>query len=88
VVTVFHGPSPSLLGIFGALPGFGILAAVPFAPYVADNIGRRNGSIVGILIIIMGALLQAFPPASHPLSMYIAGTVSCLYENFLLADYI
>jgi MFS family permease len=64
--TVFHYPMGSLLGIFGAMPGFGGLAVLPFAPYLADCFGRRNGTALDCLFILMGALLQAFPPPSHP----------------------
>lgn len=62
-----------MLGIFGAMPGFGGLAVLPFAPYVADYFGRRNGTALGCLLILMGALLQAFPPASNPNAMYLTG---------------
>ncbi|KAJ9636856.1 hypothetical protein H2201_006476 [Coniosporium apollinis] len=69
----FHHPTGALLGIYGAIPGFGGLAVLPFAPYIADYFGRRNGTALGCVIIIMGALLQSFPPASNPKAMYLAG---------------
>lgn len=70
---VFNHPMGSLLGIFGAIPGFGGLAVLPFAPYVADYFGRRNGTALGCLFVLLGALLQAFPPASNPNAMYLTG---------------
>jgi MFS family permease len=71
--TVFNHPIGSTLGIYGAMPGFGGLAVLMFAPYIADNVGRRNGTAIGCLFVILGALLQAFPPASNPAPMYLAG---------------
>ncbi|KAL2106500.1 hypothetical protein VUR80DRAFT_6646 [Thermomyces stellatus] len=55
------------------MPGFGGLAVLLFTPYIADYAGRRNGTAIGNLLVILGALLQAFPPASNPKAMYIAG---------------
>lgn len=71
--TFFHSPTGSLLGLYGAMPGFGGLAVLPFAPYIADYCGRRNGTALGNLFILLGAFIQAFPPASNPKGMYIAG---------------
>jgi len=73
VITVFNHPVGSTLGIYGAMPGFGGLAVLMFAPYIADNLGRRNGTAIGCLFVLLGALLQAFPPASNPAPMYLAG---------------
>jgi MFS family permease len=69
----FRHPTGSLLGIYGAMPGFGGLVVLLFAPYIADYLGRRNGTAVGCLFVVLGALLQAFPPASSPKAMYLAG---------------
>lgn len=70
---VFHNPKSAKLGILGAMPGFGGLASLPFAPYIADKLGRRNGTAIGCLFVILGALIQSFPPASNPVPMYLAG---------------
>ena len=69
----FSHPVGSRLGIFGAMPGFGGLVVLIFAPYIADILGRRMGTAIGCLFIIMGSLVQSFPPASHPEAMYLAG---------------
>ncbi|KAL3419463.1 hexose transporter protein [Phlyctema vagabunda] len=69
----FHHPTGSLLGIYGAMPGFGGLAVLPFAPYVADILGRKKGTAVGCIFIIMGAMIQAFPRADNPRPMFLAG---------------
>lgn len=55
------------------MPGFGQLGILVLAPYIADGLGRRNGTAIGCLIVIFGSLLQSFPPASNPLPMYLAG---------------
>jgi MFS family permease len=73
IIIVFDHPVGSTLGIFGAVPGFGGLAVLPFAPYIADNLGRRNGTAIGCLFVLLGALLQTFPPLSNPRPMYLAG---------------
>ena len=69
-------------GSLWRLPGFGGLAVLPFAPYIADYFGRRNGTALGCLIVIMGAILQSFPPASNPKSMYLAGKPQTLTAIF------
>ncbi len=55
------------------MPGFGGLAVLPFVPFIADGFGRRHGTALGCLFILMGALLQSFPPASNAEPMYLAG---------------
>ncbi|EFX02239.1 hexose transporter [Grosmannia clavigera kw1407] len=69
----FHHPRSSRLGIFGAIPGFGGLFILFFAPYVADILGRRSAIAVGCLFVILGGLLQTFPPAHNPNAMYLTG---------------
>ena len=58
-------PEGSRLGIFGAMPGFGGLFVLLFAPYVADGLGRKKGTAVGCVIVIVGALMQCFPQNGH-----------------------
>lgn len=72
-VDFFNNPQGSLLGLYGAMPGFGGLAVLLIAPYIADYLGRRNGTALGNFFVLLGALLQAFPPASDPKAMYLAG---------------
>ncbi|KAI8168761.1 Lactose permease [Colletotrichum sp. SAR 10_70] len=57
----FDHPTGSRLGIFGAMPGFGGLFVLLFAPYIADGLGRKTGTAVGCVFVVTGALLQAFP---------------------------
>ena len=70
---VFNNPTGSVLGLYGAMPGFGGLVVLLCAPYVADYMGRRNGTLLGNIFVLLGALLQAFPPAGNPKAMYLAG---------------
>jgi MFS family permease len=55
------------------MPGFGGLASLIFAPYIADGLGRRHGTAIGCVIVLLGALIQSFPPADNPVPMYLAG---------------
>lgn len=73
---VFDHPEGSRLGIFGAMPGFGGLFVLLFAPYVADGLGRKKGTAIGCTIVIIGALMQCFPQKSHGArrdALYLAG---------------
>jgi len=72
-LTDFGHPTGAKLGLYGAMPGFGGLVVLLFAPYIADYAGRRNGTAIGCLFILLGALIQAFPPASNPGPMYLVG---------------
>lgn len=47
------------------MPGFGGLFVLLFAPYVADGLGRKKGTAIGCLIVIIGALMQCFPQKDH-----------------------
>ncbi|WQF77407.1 Putative major facilitator, sugar transporter, major facilitator superfamily [Colletotrichum destructivum] len=71
----FDHPSGSRLGIFGAMPGFGGLFVLLFAPYVADGLGRKWGTAIGCIIVIFGALLQSFPVGAGARrdAMYLVG---------------
>ncbi|PSN59655.1 general substrate transporter [Corynespora cassiicola Philippines] len=71
--TFFHHPTGSRLGLLGAFPGFGGFAVLLFTPYVADLLGRRLGTAIGCLIVILGAIIQAFPKKSDPDAMFLAG---------------
>ncbi len=69
----FGHPLEGRLCLIGAIPGFGGLAVLIFVPYLADGLGRKWGTAIGCLIVIMGALIQSFPPANNPDPMYLAG---------------
>ncbi|KAK2016813.1 general substrate transporter [Colletotrichum eremochloae] len=71
----FDRPSGSRLGIFGAMPGFGGLFVLLFAPYIADGLGRKRGTAIGCIVVIFGSLLQFFPggAGSRRDSIYLVG---------------
>ncbi|KAI8681111.1 MFS domain-containing protein [Fusarium keratoplasticum] len=54
----FDNPSGSVLGIVSTIQVIGGIAALPFAPMLADRLGRRHGILTGSLIIIAGAGIQ------------------------------
>lgn len=55
------------------MPGFGGLAVLAFAPYIADILGGKTGTGIGCLFIFMGALIQAFPYSRHPGPTFLSG---------------
>ncbi|KAI9167827.1 Lactose permease [Paramyrothecium foliicola] len=72
----FGNPTGSRLGIFGAMPGFGGLFVLLFAPYIADGFGRKRGTAIGAAFVVFGALLQVFAsssPDSKRDGMYLSG---------------
>ncbi|SPO01047.1 related to hexose transporter protein [Cephalotrichum gorgonifer] len=74
--TYFDEPTGSRLGIFGAIPGFGGLFVLLFAPYIADGLGRKKGTAIGCAFVIFGSLLQCFPrqgDGPRRDAMYLAG---------------
>ncbi|KAJ4190377.1 hypothetical protein NW755_005518 [Fusarium falciforme] len=54
----FDHPSGSVLGIVSTIQVIGGIAALPFAPMLADRLGRRYGILIGSLIILAGAGIQ------------------------------
>ncbi|KAJ4152462.1 hypothetical protein NW754_004258 [Fusarium falciforme] len=54
----FDHPSGSVLGIVSTIQVIGGIAALPFAPMLADRLGRRHGILIGSLIIVAGAGIQ------------------------------
>jgi len=59
---------PGMLGFVNSCYQLGSIFAVPFAPWVANNYGRRWSIMLGSVIMVVGALLQGF--AQH-VAMYI-----------------
>ncbi|KAF3034161.1 hypothetical protein E8E12_004986 [Didymella heteroderae] len=69
----FHHPTGSRLGLLGAFPGFGGFAVLLFTPYIADILGRRMGTAIGCVLVIVGSIIQALPQANNPDAMFLAG---------------
>jgi len=68
VTSDFH-PNDHQLGLLNAIMSAGSLVAIPFTPYAADILGRRMGILTGVLIMILGVILQSI---SISLAMFIA----------------
>ncbi|KAJ4340563.1 hypothetical protein N0V95_007487 [Ascochyta clinopodiicola] len=50
--------------------GFAVLL---FTPYIADILGRRMGTAIGCILVIIGSIIQALPQARNPDAMFLAG---------------
>ncbi|KDQ55623.1 hypothetical protein JAAARDRAFT_195461 [Jaapia argillacea MUCL 33604] len=64
----FNYPSGSQLGLLSAIQNIGSLCAYPFAPYLADGIGRRNTIGVGAVFMVAATFIQT---ASQNVKMFI-----------------
>lgn len=69
-VSFFGAPHGATLGLYNAIQNIGSLAAIPFAPWVADTFGRRTGIIVGCTCMFLATGLQA---GAQNNGMFIAG---------------
>lgn len=58
----------SQLGLLAAIQNIGSLCALPFAPYMADGVGRRPTIFFGAVLMIIATVLQT---ASQSVSMFI-----------------
>ena len=63
-----HKKSGTSLIQFIETQNIGALAAYPFAPYLADGLGRRPAIVIGSSIMIVATILQT---ASHSVGMFI-----------------
>ncbi|PPQ73948.1 hypothetical protein CVT26_006401 [Gymnopilus dilepis] len=64
----FHNPTGGSLGLLGAIQNIGSLSALPFAPYMADGLGRKACIVWGACLMIIGTVLQT---ASQTVHMFI-----------------
>ncbi|KAL4799497.1 hypothetical protein BDV19DRAFT_385266 [Aspergillus venezuelensis] len=71
----FDNPTGSRLGLFGALPGIGTFSVFLITRYISDGLGRRIGTAIDSALIVLGAVVQTFPPRSNPDGMYLAGRI-------------
>ena len=55
----FNHPGSSMLGLLNAIQNIGSLAGLPFAPYLADGLGRRAAVLFGAGIMVRSASDQA-----------------------------
>ena len=64
----FNNPQGSTLGIFNAIQSIGGIVGLPFAPILADRVGRRATIFVGACIMIIGVAIQT---AAQNVGMFI-----------------
>jgi len=64
----FNYPTGAQLGLLNAIFNAGGVCGIPFAPYIADLVGRRMGIAVGSVIILVGVVLQA---AAQNVGMFV-----------------
>lgn len=71
----FNSPRSALLGLISAMYSLGAILALPFVPFVTDNLGRRMAIVFGSILMILGALLQGFSKnfAMFIMSRFILG---------------
>ena len=48
----FNHPGNSMLGLLNAIQNIGVLVGLPFAPYLADGMGRRVAVLLGAGIMV------------------------------------
>lgn len=69
--------------VLTVISGFAVLL---FTPYIADILGRRMGTAIGCVLVIVGSIIQALPQASNPDAMFLAGRfIMGMYVPTLLA---
>ncbi|PPQ70009.1 hypothetical protein CVT25_006090 [Psilocybe cyanescens] len=64
----FNFPTGGKLGLFNAIQNIGSLCAYPFAPYIADGLGRRSTIWMGAGIMVVATVVQT---ASQSFGMFI-----------------
>lgn len=67
----FNHPKSAKIGLYSAILQIGALSAVFFSSYLADFLGRKKGVAVGIIVLIVGIILQVVPGVTE--GMFIAG---------------
>ncbi|KAK7029379.1 hypothetical protein VNI00_014633 [Paramarasmius palmivorus] len=68
--TFFHSPRSALLGLMSAIYSLGAIIVLPAVPWVSDHLGRRWAIILGSIIMMMGAAIQA---AAQNFAMFVCG---------------
>ncbi|KAI9731693.1 MAG: hypothetical protein M1834_004482 [Cirrosporium novae-zelandiae] len=67
----FDYPSGSRLGLFTAIQNIGGVCALFFSSYAADLLGRRGGITLGVIILLVGTVIQVVPSVNS--SMFVGG---------------
>lgn len=56
----FGEPKGATLGILTASYNLGAITSLPIVPIVSDHVGRRWSIMVGSIVMVVGAIMQAF----------------------------
>lgn len=67
----FDNPNATILGLFSAILQIGALCAIFFFSYLADWLGRKKGVATGIVVLLVGMVLQVVPSVNR--GMFIGG---------------
>ncbi|KAF2164406.1 hypothetical protein M409DRAFT_67913 [Zasmidium cellare ATCC 36951] len=67
----FNNPSGATLGLYSAILQVGAFSAIFFSSYLADILGRRAGVSVGVVVLVIGVILQVVPTVDS--GMFIGG---------------
>ena len=59
VRAVFDSPRSTLLGLMSAIYSLGAIVVLPVVPWVSDNWGRRWAIVLGSVLMVIGAAIQA-----------------------------
>ena len=70
ITSDFNHPEGATLGLLNAIQSVGSVCSLPYAPYLADSIGRKKTIFFGGCIVALGAALQS---AAQNIGMFIAG---------------
>ncbi|KAI0486509.1 general substrate transporter [Xylaria cf. heliscus] len=76
----FGHPAGSQLGLLVALYQIGSVVSIPLAPYFCDNFGRKVPIIIGCVIMIAGAIIQA---TASSIGAFMGGRVLMGFGNSL-----
>ncbi|KAL5363461.1 general substrate transporter [Aspergillus floccosus] len=67
----FGNPTGSSLGFLTAIQNIGGICALLFSSYIADQLGRRIGVVIGNVVILVGTVIQVVPSVNT--GMFTAG---------------
>ncbi|KAF4310523.1 putative hexose transporter protein [Botryosphaeria dothidea] len=67
----FGHPTSARLGLFTAIQNIGSFVALFFSSYAADRLGRRLGVVSGLIVLLVGTVIQVVPSVNS--GMFIGG---------------
>ncbi|GME23976.1 putative hexose transporter protein [Neofusicoccum parvum] len=67
----FGHPTSARLGLFTAIQNIGGFVALFFSSYAADLFGRRIGVVIGLVVLLVGTVIQVVPAVNS--GMFIGG---------------